>query len=114
MMSERSHMSMLSLGIGLFLCTHTLGDCAHILEALWTARNRKREGSSWALIFLGPEAAMMSLNDRATERQSDTHTALLRRVEGFEQPLKIFRIDAAPAILHAQSHTIVSFPLSTD
>src|ERR1700756_3251963 len=87
---------------------------SHVLSAAWTARNRKRERGSWPVIRLDPESALMFLDDRAADRQSDTHTAALACVEGFEHPLKILRIDTAPGILHAQTYTIVSFSLRSD
>ena len=31
---------------------------------------------------------MMSLDDRAADRQPDTHTAAFGRIEGLEQPLE--------------------------
>ena len=52
---------------------------------------------------------MMSLDDRATDGQPDTHTAALGGVEGFEQPLDILSIDTGAGILHAQTYTVISF-----
>src|SRR5512132_945407 len=52
---------------------------------------------------------MMPLDDRAADRQPNTHAAALGCVEGVEYSLQIRRIDADPGILHAQTHTIVSF-----
>ena len=57
---------------------------------------------------------MMSLDDRAAERQPDTHTPAFRRVEGFEKPLKILRIHTAPGILYTQTHSIVPLSLGSD
>ena len=57
---------------------------------------------------------MMSLDDRAADRQPDTHTAAFGGVEGFEQPLEILRIDTDAGILHAQTHMIISFSLGSD
>src|SRR5215813_8365437 len=71
-----------------------------------TARNRKRESRTWPVIRLGPEAAMMSLDDRAADGQPDTHTAALGCVEGFEQLREVLRIDTGPRILHAETHPI--------
>src|SRR5215469_17921658 len=87
---------------------------SRIVPAVRTTRNRKRERRSWPVIRLGPEPALMSFDDRAAKRQADTHTSALRRVEGFEQPLKILRIDTATGILHAEAHTIVSFSVGSD
>jgi hypothetical protein len=56
----------------------------------------------------------MFLDDRAADRQPDTHTAALGSVEGFEQPLKILRIDTAPGIFHAQAKATVLFSLGSD
>ena len=57
---------------------------------------------------------MMPLDDRAADRQPNTHTAAFGGIEGFEQPLEILRIDTGTGILHAQTHTIVSFSLGSD
>ena len=56
----------------------------------------------------------MSLDDRAADRQPDTHTPALGCIEGFEHPFEILRIDAGPGILRAQTDMIVSFPPGSD
>src|SRR5512133_3963607 len=57
---------------------------------------------------------MMLLDDRAADRQADAHTAALGCVEGFENPLKVLRMDASPGISNAQTDFIVSFSQGTD
>src|SRR5215831_9780301 len=86
----------------------------HILRAAGTTRNRERERGSWPVIRLGPKSALMSLDDRAADRQPDPHTAGFGRVKGFEQPLKALRSDTATSILHAQTHATVFFSLASN
>ena len=85
-----------------------------ILRAARAPGDRKRECDPWPLIRLGPEPALMSLDDRTAERQPDTHTPVLRRVEGFEQSFKMLGLDTAPGILHAQAYSIVFFSLGSN
>jgi hypothetical protein len=56
----------------------------------------------------------MPLDDRATDRQPNTHATAFGGIEGLEQPLEILRIDTGTGILHAQTHTIISFSPGSD
>ena len=56
----------------------------------------------------------MSLDDRAADRQPNTHTAAFGGIEGFEQPLEILRIDTDAGILHAETNMIICFSLGSD
>ena len=57
---------------------------------------------------------MMSLNDRAADREPDTHTAAFGGIEGLEQPLEILKIDADAGILNAETQVFFSFSLGSD
>jgi len=57
---------------------------------------------------------MMFLDDRAADRQPNTHPADLGGVEGLEEPPKILRIDADASVLDAEAHAIISISLGTD
>ena len=53
---------------------------------------------------------MMSLDDRAANRQPDTHTADLGGVEGIEQLPEFLRIHSDASILHVQTNAMIFFP----
>src|SRR5262249_47308172 len=69
-------------------------------------RYRKREGGAGTVIRLCPETSMMALDDRAADRQPDTHAAALCRVESIEQPVGTLGSEPHAGIPHRQSHTI--------
>ena len=48
----------------------------------------------------------MTLDNGATDRQSDTHPANLRCVERFEESVRAFRVEPYARILHREAHTI--------
>src|SRR6266446_3433522 len=53
----------------------------------------------------------MTLDNGATDAQSDSHTVILSCVERFEEPVGSLRIETDPRIFHAEEHPIafVSF-----
>src|SRR6266478_5600425 len=55
----------------------------------------------------------MTLDNGATDAQSDSHTIILSCVERFEEPVGSLRIETDPRIFHAEAHPIafVSFGL---
>src|SRR6266436_2967197 len=57
-------------------------------------------------IARGPYAAVMLLDNRPADRQPDAHAFRLRREEGVEQPVDIFRLDADAGILDRNEHLI--------
>src|SRR4051812_30159619 len=69
-------------------------------------RNRKQEGGTWTVIRLSPKAAVMSLDDGATDGEADAHALAFRRVEGIEQLGQVLRIDADAGIAHGHPNTI--------
>ena len=52
------------------------------------------------LIGICPQPAPMGGDDGPANRQAHSDSALLCRVEGFENPLEMFRIDAGSRIVH--------------
>src|ERR1700685_1945020 len=76
-------------------------------QTLCFTRDRKRERNSWTAIWHCPQAAVMTFDDRTADRQSDSHTFILRRVEGFEKLIRSLRFEADPNIAHAEGHTII-------
>ena len=56
----------------------------------------------------------MSLDDRAADRQPNTHTAALGGIEGFEQLFEILRTDTDARILHAETHMIIGLSAGSD
>src|SRR6266849_5975013 len=75
------------------------------------SRNGKGKRGSRTIIQCSPYAAMMTLDNGATDGQADTHTVTLCRVERIKESLGALRVEAHPYILHAQAHAIpfVSF-----
>src|ERR1700752_5531546 len=57
-------------------------------------------------IARGPYAAVMLLDDRPADRQSDAQAVRLRREEGVEQPVDIFWLDTDAGILDRNKHLI--------
>ena len=56
----------------------------------------------------------MSLDDRAADRQPDTHAAGLRRVEGIKELVHALMINAHARIPHGQAYTIAVLSLGSD
>src|SRR5258708_251517 len=56
-----------------------------ILSRTW---NRKRKRYAWTIVWGSPHAATMILNDRATDREADSHTIVFGCVESLEYPVK--------------------------
>src|SRR6266446_6996228 len=48
----------------------------------------------------------MTLDNGATDAQSDSHTVILSCVERFEEPVGSLRIETNPRIFHAEEHPI--------
>src|SRR6266481_9897217 len=48
----------------------------------------------------------MTLDNGATDAQSDSHTVILSCVERFEEPVGSLRIETDPRIFHAEEHPI--------
>src|SRR3981081_1413276 len=57
---------------------------------------------------------MMTLDDGATDRQSDPHTASLRCVKRFEESVHIFPGEPYADVLHGQAHVVLSFSFGSD
>jgi len=62
-----------------------------------------KQGSVW-LARRGPEPSPMSLNDRAADRQTHTHSLSLGRVEGFKQAREALQRQPRPGIPHPDAH----------
>src|SRR6516165_5629966 len=78
-------------------------------------RNRKlKQGSTW-LACRGPKPSPMSLNDRAADRQAQTHALRLGRVEGFKEAWEALRRQPRPGIPHPDAHAfrLVGFRADT-
>src|SRR5215467_11732452 len=85
--------------------------------APWTARsarNRKRERDTWPDVRLGPEAAMVSLDDRVTDRQPDSHSIGLGCIECFKELVLGLRSETDSRIYHAKTHAITLLPFGFD
>src|SRR5579864_8355015 len=76
-------------------------------QTLWPAGDRKRKCNPRTVIWRRPEAAMMTLDNRTADRQSDSHTFILGRVEGFEKPVCRLRLETDSSIAHAEAHAII-------
>ena len=57
---------------------------------------------------------MMSLDYRAADRQSDTHTAALGRVKRIEQLVHVLTVEADAGIPHHHTHAILRFSFGSD
>jgi hypothetical protein len=53
------------------------------------------KGAAW-LMRIHPQSPAMGVDHRAAYRKTDTHSARLCRIEGFENALSILRNDAGP------------------
>ena len=62
-----------------------------VRRVAWSARNGKRERCTWPFIRLGPETAMMFLDDGAADGQPDSHSILFCCIEGLKQLVAGFR-----------------------
>src|SRR5580704_224936 len=76
-------------------------------QTLWSAGDRERKCNSRTVIWRRPQVAMMTLDNRTADRQSDSHTPILRRVEGFEKFIRSLRFEADSNIAHAEAHPII-------
>src|SRR5688572_22889394 len=65
------------------------------------ARNAKQEGGAWTLVGLGPETAIMFLDDGTADGEPDTHTVAFRRVEGVKKLVHDLWVNAYSCIPHA-------------
>src|SRR5919106_3826164 len=74
-------------------------------------RNGKREGGAWSIIGLGPKTTLMSLDDRAADKQPDAHTTALRGVEGIEQRVPALRRGAHARIAEGQTLRLGVLPV---
>src|ERR1700733_12362915 len=55
---------------------------------------------------------MMCLDNGAADREPNTHTILLRTVEGFEEPIRNIGSEPDAVILHYQPNSCVTIPFS--
>ena len=79
------------------------------------ARDREREGGPGPVVVrLGPQAALMALDDRAADEQPDAHAGGLRREERAEQLVDGLRIHARTGVAHAQAHALVLLAFGPD
>src|SRR4051795_1158555 len=82
-----------------------------VTDSLWPVVSRtwngERQRDSRTIIRYCPEASAMALDDGSTDRQADPPAVGLCRVECFEEPLPLNRVEPHPNILHAQPHVIV-------
>jgi hypothetical protein len=56
----------------------------------------------------------MTLDNRATDGQTDPHTAALGCVERFEESAHVMRVEPHTCILHGEAHTVVFVALGFD
>src|SRR3712207_1350728 len=71
------------------------------------ARNGKEEGCAWSVVWSGPNAAKMVLDDRPAYSQADPHPSVLRTVEGIEKPAEASIGQADPRVFHAEPDAII-------
>src|SRR5580692_1803840 len=83
-------------------------------QTLWFAGDRKRKRNSRTLIWRRPQAAMMTLDNRTADRQSDSHALILCRVEGFEESVRRLRFEADSNICHAEAHPVIIIRFSSN
>ena len=57
---------------------------------------------------------MMSLDDRAANRQPNAHTAALGCVEGIKEPFHVLVIETHTGIPHGQAHKVAVFSFCSD
>src|SRR5205823_4294029 len=63
-------------------------------------RQRKLECGAMENVRCGPETTAMALDDRATDRESHPHAALLRREERAEEPISLAWLEPDAGVLH--------------
>src|SRR5271166_5430765 len=76
-------------------------------QTLGSARDRKRKCNPWTVIWHRPQTAMMTLDNGATDGESDSHTVILGGVERLEEPVDCLRGKSDSRILHHQTHMTV-------
>src|SRR5580698_7161169 len=74
--------------------------------------DRKRERNSRTIIWRRPQTAIMTLDNRPADRQSDSHAFILRSVEGFEKLARSLRLEADSNITHTEAHPIMIIGIS--
>src|ERR1700761_7924096 len=57
---------------------------------------------------------MMALDDGATDRQANPHTATLRRVKRIEKFLHTLRFETRTGVPHRQAYAVVLVPFGSD
>src|SRR4030095_12649082 len=57
---------------------------------------------------------MMSLDDRAAHRQANSHSVLLRRIEGLKELVRGIRSEADPRVLYAETHVLTLIRFASD
>jgi hypothetical protein len=67
-------------------------------------RQNELKDSTLRFVRLGPQSSVVSLDDRAADRQAHTQAARLGRVEGLKQPLELRWIQPRTHILHHNQH----------
>src|SRR5204863_786277 len=71
------------------------------------AGNGKRErGTRAAGVRLGPKTPLMSLDNRAADKQANTHAAALGRVESIEHRVEALRRKAHACVADGQTHPV--------
>src|SRR5215470_5065697 len=57
---------------------------------------------------------MMTLDNGATDGESNSHSVILRCVKGFEESVSKLRVETNPHIFYAEAHLIASFSFGPD
>src|SRR5580700_5200459 len=83
-------------------------------QTLWSAGDRKRKCNARTLIWCRPQTAMMTFDNRTADRQPDSHTFSLRRVEGSEKLIRSLRFEADSNVGHAEAHSIIAIWFSSN
>src|SRR5262245_8827896 len=91
--------------------THHVPGVAHAGLVAW---NEERKGGAGPRVALRPEAPLMTLDERAADKQPDAHAADLGRVEGIEQRIEALRGEADAGVAHHQTHAIGALPFGSD
>src|SRR5437879_12201989 len=78
------------------------------------AGNGKCKGGARTVIRLCPDTSMMRLDDGATDRQANPHTAGLGRVERFEKFVHHVVVETLPRVLHGEAHPVAGVALGSD
>jgi len=77
----------------------------------WFATSQRGAGS---VIRLGPQAALVSLDDRPADRQADTHAVDLGREERVEQLVHAVAVEAHAGVPHRQADPVAILVPGTD